>query len=95
MGFEPQPELTELAASVAGICARVTERQPESRSYRPHLTLARCRKPWPRKTADRLAEQLRKLPRHEFVARRAVLMESKAGCYRVASVFPFAGRGEA
>lgn len=50
----------------------------ERRRYRPHITLARCRRPLPPHTRTKLIEEgARQLPGPPFEAREFVLMESR------------------
>ncbi len=89
LGFEARPALDRLVARLARRCADFTGRDPETRPYRPHLTVARCRKPWPRSVAAEWVERMGPLPSHRLGIGRAVLMESRSGTYRVVSSFSF------
>ena len=53
VGLEPAPALARLQPAVAAAVAGSLERPPESRPYHAHLTLARCRRPWPRRAVER------------------------------------------
>lgn len=58
IGFEPAAGLGRLQGEVAAAVAGVLERPPERRPFHPHLTLARCRRPWPRAAVELWASAL-------------------------------------
>ncbi len=59
VGVEAGPELAAVQRDVVAACAEAPGsdqfHEPESRPYHPHVTLARCREPWPRPSAERFA----------------------------------------
>ncbi len=48
LGIEPDPRLDALRSDVADGVEAVLGLEPESRPFRPHLTIARTRRPWRR-----------------------------------------------
>ncbi|MEM7049921.1 MAG: RNA 2',3'-cyclic phosphodiesterase [Acidobacteriota bacterium] len=47
-GVEPVPPLMALKAAVDAAVREALDHGPEARPFRPHVTVARCRRPWPR-----------------------------------------------
>lgn len=66
--------------------------EPEPRRFHPHVTLARCRRPWPRKVAERWMESFGD-PDLTFELREGTLFESHltptGARYRAVSKYPF------
>ncbi len=52
IGLRPPEELSGLQPAVAAAVAEQLERPRERRPFHPHLTLARCRRPWPAAVAE-------------------------------------------
>jgi RNA 2',3'-cyclic 3'-phosphodiesterase len=65
------------AARAAGV--RVGASSSDGRPFRPHLTLARCRRPWNREDLLALAEVLDQPIGAGFLVTEAVLFESRLG----------------
>jgi RNA 2',3'-cyclic 3'-phosphodiesterase len=55
IGVEAGPQLAAVQRDVVAVCVEAVGLEPESRPYHPHVTLARCREPWPRPAAERFA----------------------------------------
>ena len=62
IGVDGGGVLEALQRRAAAVVAEVTGAAAEARRYRPHLTLARCRPPWPAAAVRRLADQLDGVP---------------------------------
>lgn len=103
LGLEEDPGLMELQRDVAQACRRVLDGEPDTdlagvskRPYHPHITLARCREPWPRRAVEAFAECLSPPPGQPFLVKDVSLFESHLGPngahYRVRKRFPLAAR---
>ena len=79
VGVEAPAELVELQAGLAEVARRVAQVAPERRDYHPHVTLARCRRAWPRSVADRFVGRGAGEWSTGFTARRVTLFESVLG----------------
>lgn len=77
VGLAPEPRLLELRAAVDAACRAELDLAPERRPYEPHLTVARCRRPWPVGAARRWSEGLSGRIGRPFRVREGVLMESR------------------
>jgi len=76
IGLEPAGELVRLASAVRAAARRAFAF--DEKPFRPHLTLARCRSPWPAALRSRLAELAPPSPLG-FEARAIELVESRLG----------------
>lgn len=94
-GLAAAPELVALQAEVERACADELVLAPERRPYRPHLTVARCRRPWPPAAAERWRRGMRGALGEAFAVREGVLMESRLGSggavYRARARLPLEG----
>lgn len=80
VGLRPSEGLLELQAALAESCSSVGFAL-ESRDYFPHLTLVRCRRPWPRGAAEdwRACGIVTDLKPRVIDVRRCCLFESLQG----------------
>jgi RNA 2',3'-cyclic 3'-phosphodiesterase len=64
IAFDPQGSASLLGATsrAAEEAAREIGCEPETRPFRPHVTLARLRSPWPRPAAEEAARAIREWP---------------------------------
>lgn len=79
VGFEPgggAEALSRLAAK-AELCAREIGLEPETRPWRPHVTLARIRRKWPPAQVDRFREEVARSRFPLWPLRRCVLFQSR------------------
>ena len=51
VGIQAPPALSELQGALVGAAVDAVDHQPEERPFSPHVTLARCREPWPQPAA--------------------------------------------
>ena len=100
IGVDLSQPFHDLQAEVTGVCEQIIGRR-ERRPFHPHLTVARCRRPWPRAAVERWSALCTGYRGEPFSVRRITLMESVLGRdgarYRVVEEFPFGGedvRGE-
>lgn len=97
VGLDGCRELVELQRRVAEAADRTLGLAPERRPYHPHLTLARCRRPWPRRAVERWSRALSGRLGDPFRVERGVLMRSRLGAggarYSVIEAFPLEGVG--
>ena len=95
VGMTPAPGLAELRAEVDEACRQELALAPERRPFRPHLTLARCRRPWPVGAARRWRRALEGTIGPAFTITEGVLMESRlrpqGAVYRPVARLPLAG----
>jgi 2'-5' RNA ligase len=56
VGLSEADTLTRLQGALAEACSKSLGRPFDDRPYHPHLTLARCRRPWPRHAVERWCE---------------------------------------
>lgn len=77
VGLRPAEALLELQTEVSRVCLEEVPLEREKRTYRPHLTLARCRRPWPREAARRWRAGWSDHLGQTFTVREGVLMESR------------------
>lgn len=78
IGLEDPSPVVALALEVRAKCVAVGARR-EERAFRPHLTVARCRRPWPRSAAADWAAAFNKSVGAPFAVSRGVLMSSQLG----------------
>ena len=79
VGFAPAPSLRDLQAGVAAAVDGHLDLEPEGRPFHPHLTLARPRRPWPRRAADRWSEAFAGPQGPSFDVTEGHLMRSHLG----------------
>ena len=100
VGFRPSSELLSLQRSVEDICLR-SGFGAERRQYRPHVTMARCKRPWSPSACDTWRREGsaridRATTARMFAARRGCLFESvpvaRGVRYQIDRSFPFAVR---
>lgn len=98
IGVETEGPIGDLQRRVAEAVERATGLEPERRPFHPHLTLARCRPPWPPAAVERLATGFGAEPAGAFTARRASLISSQlhpAGArYTTVETYPLGGAAE-
>lgn len=76
LGVEPEPALAGLAESAVA-AAEHAGRDFDRRPFHPHLTLARCKSPWPAALRERLAAPPIAPPQLEFEVASIELMASE------------------
>ncbi len=76
VGFSRCEALVRLQVGVARAVAQSLDRPPERRRFHPHLTLARCRRPWPPSAAERWRQGLDGPLGPPFVADAVALIRS-------------------
>ena len=76
-GVEAGGDLGGLQARVAEAVERAAGLEVERRPYRPHLTLARCKPPWPPAAAERFESAFGARPVAAFSADRGSLIASR------------------
>jgi 2'-5' RNA ligase len=64
-------------ASAAERASREMGGEPETRAFRPHVTLARVRAPWPREAVERYAREADAWSFPDWPVRRCVLYQSR------------------
>ncbi len=81
IGFGPSPALESVAAlaSEAERVAREIGAPPETREFRPHVTLARIKRPWPTGKVETWRDAAAGWPFPGWQARCVVLYESRLG----------------
>ena len=66
--------------------------QPEARTYHPHLTVARCSRPWPRRAAEAWVEAFPSLVGEPFEVGAGHLIRSRLGrggaTYEIVGSYP-------
>ena len=91
IGVENPMPVIDLASDVHSACAALAQR-PERRSFTPHLTLARCRRPWRRSAAETWRSRIGGPTGEPFTVSRGVLMRSTlrpdGARYDVVSEYP-------
>ncbi len=96
-GVETGGDLGGLQARVAEAVERATGIEPDRRPYHPHLTLARCKPPWPAAAVARLAAAFGEQPAGTFTAIRGSLIASelhRSGArYRTVESYPLGDAG--
>ncbi|MCP3961692.1 MAG: RNA 2',3'-cyclic phosphodiesterase [bacterium] len=75
-GVEAEGDLAGLQARVARAAERAVGHEREARPYHPHLTLARCKPPWPASAVGRLIEGLGPPPARSFMVEHGSLISS-------------------
>ncbi len=94
-GGEPCEELAALRSEVARAVFRAASVEPDKRRFHPHLTLARCRHPWPRSAVERFREGFGEPPSDAFTVSEGTLFESElhpsGARYRVVGTYPLGG----
>jgi RNA 2',3'-cyclic 3'-phosphodiesterase len=68
--------LADIAAAAEAASRRLGG-EPETRTFRPHVTFARVRAPWPREAVDRYAREADGWSFPEWPVRRCVLYKSR------------------
>ncbi len=95
VGVDADGDLGGLQARVAEAVERAAGIEVERRPYHPHLTLARCKPPWPPAAAERLATELGGAPVASFSADRGSLIASEllpsGARYRTLESYPLGG----
>jgi 2'-5' RNA ligase len=76
IGIDDQGRLEELARDVRAACADLDIHR-EKRPFSAHLTVARCRRPWPRSAAAEGTAALGRPIGSPFAVTRGVLMSSR------------------
>ena len=79
LGVDAHEDLLALQRDVETVCTRVVPGAREARSYRPHLTVARCRKPWPVAETIEWQQALDDLSGKGFLAEQGTLFSSTLG----------------
>lgn len=96
VGFEPSPELERLQQAAAAAVDECLGLAPERRPFHPHLTLARPRRPWPRRAVDRFTAAFAGPQGPEFTIVEGHLMCSHLGAggarHEPLAAYPLAGR---
>jgi RNA 2',3'-cyclic 3'-phosphodiesterase len=77
VGVKGPPQLQPMQHDVADAAAAVLEWEPEKRPFHPHVTLARCKPPWPRHLGERFQQEAQGPWGEEFVAAEGVLYRSR------------------
>ena len=67
----------EGVAAAAEIASRTLGGEPETRAFRPHVTFARVRTPWPRQSVERYARETDAWSFPDWPVRRCVLYRSR------------------
>lgn len=97
LGVDAPEEIAALQRAVEKVAVEVVGIEPEERTFRPHVTLARAQTPWRRETVEKFEHAFSGHVGPPFVARRGVLFESKlspsGARYRVVAELPFDGGG--
>ena len=95
VGVECDGGLGALQEAVAAATAEAIGRRVEKRPFHPHLTLARCRRPWLRRPAAAWAEAFGGAVGEAFRAEAGVLFESRlssnGAIHEALATFPLAG----
>ena len=76
-GVETDGDLGGLQARVAEAVERAAGIEVDRRPYHPHMTLARCKPPWPPAAVERLASSFGDEPAGSFTAERGSLIASE------------------
>lgn len=94
LGLEPAPELVRLAEALRSAAA-AGGLPFDAKPFHPHVTIARCRTPWPAALRSELA-RLEPEPRPRFVPACAALISSVLGphgpSYSTVTELPLGGR---
>lgn len=79
VGFSPSPALEALAglARAADVAGRRIGVEPERREFRPHVTLARLREPWPPAALEAFLQEAEAFPFPEWSVGRCILYRSE------------------
>jgi len=77
VGIEGPPELLAVQRQVARAATETLGLAPEKKPFHPHVTLARPRRPWNRRSAERFAEAFDGSIGEPFVVESGVLYESE------------------
>lgn len=85
--------LADLQGALQEALAGAIGFEPDRRPFHPHLTLARCRKPWPRRPVERFAESFGRPWGQAYEVHEGRLVESRlepsGARYRTVASFPF------
>lgn len=79
VGVDAGDVLLDLSRRVQGALQRALSFTPERRGFNPHLTVARCKKPWGRREVDRFERHFRGPIGRPFEVTEGVLYESVLG----------------
>ena len=94
-GIEADGDLEGLHRRVATAVQRAVGLEPDGRPYRPHLTLARCKPPWPASAVERLISAFGPEPVGAYTVDHGCLISSQlhpAGArYKTVETYPLAG----
>lgn len=94
-GVDADGDLGGLQARVAEAVERAAEIEVDRRPYHPHLTLARCKPPWPPAAVERLASSFGDAPAGSFIAERGSLIASElrpsGARYTTVETYPLGG----
>lgn len=94
-GGEPCPALAALRSEVGRAVFRAASVEPDARPFHPHVTLARCRQPWPWEAVERFREGFGEPPGATFTVGKGTLFESElhptGARYRVEGTYPLGG----
>ncbi len=97
VGVEAEGDLGGLQARVAEAVEQAAGIEVERRPYHPHLTLGRCKPPWPPAAVARLAAAFGEQPAGAFTAERGSLIASelhRSGArYSTVETYPLGGGG--
>lgn len=77
VGIQGPPELLAVQRRAAVAVAEILERPPESKPFHAHVTLARPRRPWNRRSAGRFVDAFDGPIGEPFVVERGVLYASE------------------
>lgn len=95
--FDPAP-LLALQARVEQAAAACLGLEPEPRPFSPHVTLARCKRPWGRRDADAFAAAFGGAVGEPFAAEHGSLIESRltedGPLYATLETYPLGAGGE-
>jgi 2'-5' RNA ligase len=93
-GVVSPPELSDLQGEVARAASAAVGGELEGRPFHAHVTLARCRRPWPRRVVERFAEGVDGPFGPPFTVREGTLFESRldpgGARYMKLAAFPLA-----
>ncbi len=85
-------DLAAVRTEVAQAVARAAGVRPERRPFHPHVTLARCSRPWPRAALEAFTAAFGEPIAERFVVREGTLFESElrpsGARYRVVKEYP-------
>lgn len=95
VGLEHGPRLPAMRERVRALAQEAAARPLDDRPFHPHLTVARCRRPWGRSAAESFAAGFAGPVGEPFVAAEGLLLASRLGPggprYRVEGRFALTG----